>query len=117
MGAPYKDKTNISRWKNGAQKVRCRGNCWFIPYETIQNRANDRPHPASFPVQLAENCIRLYGLKENMLVLDPFAGIGNTALASQKLNVRFIGFEIDSYYLKTAENRLKQAADKPLDKK
>lgn len=117
LGVPYKDKSNIGRWKNGDRKVRCRGNCWFIPYETIQSRNNDRPHPASFPVQLAENCIRLHGTKKDLLVLDPFAGIGNTALACQKLKVNFIGFEIDPYYLKTAAKRLKAAADKPLDKR
>ena len=116
LGAPYKDKTNISRWKNGARKVRCRGNCWFVPYETIQSRDSDRPHPASFPVQLAENCIRLHGLKKGLLVLDPFTGIGNTALACQKLNLSFVGFEIDSHYLKTAQARLKNPDHKALDK-
>ena len=41
---------------------RCRGNTWFIPYETIQSREKERPHPATFPVQLAEWCIKLHGV-------------------------------------------------------
>lgn len=108
LGVPYKDGSNITRWKNGQTMLRCRGNCWFIPYETIQNRQNDRPHPASYPPQLAENCIRLHGFSRDTLVMDPFTGIGNTALACKRLGVRFIGFEIDPYYIKTARDRLAQ---------
>lgn len=112
LGVPYKDKTNINRWKNGSNRRRCRGNCWFIPYETIQSRDKDRPHPASFPSQLAENCIRLHGVKPKMLVLDPFMGLGNTGMACKKLGVKFIGFEIDSYYYEQAVKRLNEHAVK-----
>ncbi len=108
LGVPYKDQTNIERWKTGKKRLRCRGNCWFIPYDTIQNRASDRPHPASFPPQLAENCIELHGIKKNTVVLDPFMGIGNTGLACRKLDVRFIGFELDADYYRVALERLKQ---------
>ncbi len=102
IGVPYKDKTNIDRWKSGGRNLRCRGNCWFIPYKTIQNRETDRPHPASFPPELAEMCIRLHGLKENLLVLDPFMGIGNSAAACRKLKCGFVGFEVDTYYFGTS---------------
>jgi site-specific DNA-methyltransferase (adenine-specific) len=103
LGVPYKDQSNIKRWKAGGAKIRCRGNCWFVPYETIQNRATDRPHPASFPPKLAENCIRLHGHKKGLTVLDPFMGIGNTGIACRKLSTAFIGFEIDPVYFGTAE--------------
>jgi site-specific DNA-methyltransferase (adenine-specific) len=106
LGVPYKDKSNVSRWRSGRTRRRCRGNCWFIPYSTIQNRQADRPHPASFPPQLAENCIRLHGIKKGLKVLDPFMGIGNTGLACRKLNVEFIGFEVDPYYFKVAREKL-----------
>ena len=106
LGVPYKDKSNIARWKRGGTKLRCRGNCWFIPYSTIQNRKTDRPHPASYPPELAESCIRLHGLKKNTKVLDPFMGIGNTGLACRELKVGFIGFEVDAYYYKVARERL-----------
>src|SRR5258708_25492975 len=63
LGVPYQDKSNISRWSHTqGNDLRCRGNTWFIPYETIQSRAKERPHPATFPVQLAELCIKLRGV-------------------------------------------------------
>ncbi len=106
LGVPYKDRSNISRWKSGNHRLRCRGNCWFIPYETIQHRDTDRPHPASYPPRLAENCIRLHGLRPGMHVLDPFLGIGNSAVACRNMGVAFTGFEIDAYYFQVAKERL-----------
>lgn len=102
VGVPYKDESNITRWNNGKTGLRCRGNSWYIPYKTIQNRVKDRPHPASFPSELAEMCIKLHGLEKTNLVLDPFLGIGNTAIACKKLKKNFIGFEIDETYYNEA---------------
>jgi len=40
LGVPYQDKPNIARWRHTrGSDLRCRGNTWFIPYETIQSRA------------------------------------------------------------------------------
>jgi site-specific DNA-methyltransferase (adenine-specific) len=103
VGVPYQDKTNIGRWKTARQDVRDRGNTWFIPYETIQNKA-DRPHPASFPIKLPEMCIRLHGKAK--LVVDPFSGIGATAIAALQLGASFVGFEIDREYLDDSVSRL-----------
>ena len=107
IGVPYKDKSNIGRWKSADQDLRCRGNTWFIPYETIWSR-EQRPHPSSFPPKLPEMCIKLHGLSRTKLVLDPFMGIGSTAIASIKLGVDYIGFEIDESYVKIAERRIKE---------
>jgi site-specific DNA-methyltransferase (adenine-specific) len=108
LGVPYADKSNIARWGHTrGRDRRCRGNTWFIPYETIQRRAKDRPHPATFPIKLAENCIRLHGLGETLIMLDPFLGIGNSAVAAIRCSVRnFIGFEIDEEYLAEAKRRM-----------
>jgi len=106
VGVPYKDASNISRWKSAGANIRCRGNCWFIPYRTIQNRTKDRPHPASFPPELAVNCIKLHGVIKGMKILDPFMGLGNTGLACHRLKTTFIGFEIDPYYYKRARQTL-----------
>ena len=108
LGVPYQDKTNIGRWNHTRGKdLRCRGNTWFIPYETIQNREKERPHPATFPVQLAEWCIKLHGVSRIETMLDPFLGIGNSAVAAQRCAVKkFMGFEIDKSYLAEAKRRL-----------
>jgi len=108
IGVPYQDKSNIARWRHTrGSDVRCRGNTWFIPYETIQNREKERPHPATFPVQLAERCIKLHGISGVETMLDPFLGIGNSAVAATRCGVKkFIGFEIDESYLAEAKRRL-----------
>jgi site-specific DNA-methyltransferase (adenine-specific) len=108
LGVPYQDKSNISRWSHTrGSDLRCRGNTWFIPYETIQSREKERPHPATFPVQLAEWCIKLHGVSRVHTMLDPFLGIGNSALAAQGCGVKkFTGFEIDETYLAEAKRRL-----------
>lgn len=103
IGVPYKDKGNVARWKDGGTGVRCRGNSWYIPYRTIQSREHERPHPASFPAAIAEMCIKLHGIdKGQLLVVDPFMGIGNTAIACRALKTRCIGFEIDADYHATS---------------
>jgi site-specific DNA-methyltransferase (adenine-specific) len=108
IGVPYQDKSNIARWSHTrGGDLRCRGNTWFIPYETIQSREKERPHPATFPVQLAEWCIKLHGISRVQTMLDPFLGIGNSAVAAQHCGVKeFIGFEIDETYLAEARRRL-----------
>ena len=98
IGVPYKDSGNILRWKRGANQARCRGNAWYIPYKTIQSRIKQRPHPATFPSEIAEMCIQLHGLNDNLIVLDPFMGIGNTSIAAVKLGLNCVGFEIDREY-------------------
>ncbi|MTI96210.1 MAG: site-specific DNA-methyltransferase [Firmicutes bacterium] len=102
IGVPYKDKSNVSRWQGAKADKRCRGNTWYIPYKTIQNRNTERPHPASFPPELVANCIRLHGLEKSALVLDPFMGIGNTALACIDLKIDCVGFELDKEYFDQA---------------
>jgi site-specific DNA-methyltransferase (adenine-specific) len=106
IGVPYQDKSNVSRWR-GKQDVRCRGNTWFIPYETIKSRDKQRPHPATFPPKLAEMCIRLHGLDRVSHVCDPFLGIGSSAVACVHLCRSFAGFEIDSNYIQATIDRLK----------
>ena len=110
-GVPYADKSNIRRWKHTeGNDRRCRGNTWFIPYETIRSRKDQRPHPATFPPALVEQCIKLHGKGKETVLLDPFIGIGSSALAARNLGIAScIGFEIDEQYLETARERLTEA--------
>jgi site-specific DNA-methyltransferase (adenine-specific) len=115
LGVPYQDKSNIARWSHTrGSDLRCRGNTWFISYQTIQSRSKERPHPATFPVALAENCIKLHGITRVHTMLDPFLGIGNSAVAAQRCGVKqFIGFEIDETYLAEARQRIQAVSETP----
>lgn len=109
VGVRYQDPSNIARWRKAGSGVRCRGNTWFIPYQTIQSRDEDRPHPATFPPKLPEMCLRLHGLDRVSLVADPFLGLGSTAVACARLGLNFLGIDLDEHYLKEAVHRTKSA--------
>ena len=109
IGVAYQDQSNVGRWQTGGANRRCRGNAWFIPYETIQNRDKDRPHPATFPPRLADYCLRLHGTSRLRLVMDPFLGLGSAAIAAADLGVDFVGIELDEHYLREAVKRVKSA--------
>ena len=110
IGVPYQDGSNAGRWKSGAVGVRCRGNTWFIPYRTIHDRMKQRPHPSPFPEALPEMCIKLHGIERIELVLDPFMGIGTTAVACTRLGLPCVGFEIDEAYASIATLSVKSAS-------
>jgi site-specific DNA-methyltransferase (adenine-specific) len=118
IGVPYQDKTNIGRWKSAIEDKRDRGNVWFIPYPTINE---ERPHPAVFPEKLPYLCIKMHGIRKDMIVYDPFMGIGTTALACIRLEVNYLGTDIDTEYIKVAmediEKRKKGVMDVWLDDK
>jgi site-specific DNA-methyltransferase (adenine-specific) len=109
IGVAYQDKSNVSRWKGAASDLRCRGNAWFIPYDTIQSRDKERPHPATFPAQVPDMCIRLHGLSRTALVVDPFVGLGSTGVACARLGVDFVGIDLDPHYLAEAVERTQGA--------
>ena len=107
IGVAYQDKSNVSRWARAGRDLRCRGNTWFLPYATIRRRSSDRPHPATFPPELPLQCLRLHGLSRVGLAVDPFVGIGASAIAAARLAVPFVGFDVDRGYLALAAGRLR----------
>jgi site-specific DNA-methyltransferase (adenine-specific) len=115
IGVPYSDKSNIKRWAHtGGTDLRCRGNNWFIPYKTIVSRSKQRPHPATFPTDLAVFCIKIHGCRPDLIMLDPFLGIGHSALAAKQCNVgRFFGFDIDREYVEVARRALEKGLTEP----
>jgi site-specific DNA-methyltransferase (adenine-specific) len=95
----------LARQKPKAQS-RCRGNSWFVPYDTIANRERHRgSHPATFPVALIEQCIKFSGVESGVLV-DPFMGSGTSAVAAVKCGIDYIGFDIDQDYINFAQDRI-----------
>ena len=64
-------------------------------------------HPAPFPVELPLRCIKLYTFKGE-IVLDPFCGVGTTALAAIQSERQFVCLDVNSIYVETARNRIKK---------
>jgi DNA modification methylase len=64
-------------------------------------------HPAPFPVGLPYRLIQLYTF-EGEVVLDPFIGSGQSAIASIKTKRHYVGYEINKEYVKLAEKRLNE---------
>jgi site-specific DNA-methyltransferase (adenine-specific) len=64
-------------------------------------------HPAPFPVELPYRLIQLYTFSGEV-VLDPFMGSGQTALAALKAGRHFVGYEVNEQYLKLAEQRIRE---------
>ncbi len=107
IGVPFKDKSNIAR-RGHARDLRCRGNTWFIPYDTVQSKAAKFHHPSTFPVALPRWCIRLHG-RDDAVVLDPFMGTGTTLVAAELEYASGIGIDMDPSYVAIARRRLVEA--------
>jgi site-specific DNA-methyltransferase (adenine-specific) len=114
IGVPYMHKSNLrerSKKKKKTGKIkedkRCRGNTWFIKYETIQSKGERGSHPATFPEELAEMCIKLaLNNKKNAKILDPFVGSGTTIIVAKKLKQFSVGIDINSDFLDYAYRRI-----------
>ena len=111
VGVKYQDQSNVTRWQQAGSGLRCRGNTWFLPYDTIQSRDKERPHPATFPWRLPAYCLRLHGLDRIRVAADPFLGLGSSAVACAQLGVSFVGIELDEHYLKEAIARTRKAME------
>jgi len=80
-----------------AAKANAQGDVWTIPQE------NNNPHPAPFPVELAQRCIQSTTAR---IVLDPFIGSGTTAIAAESCRREWIGLELSNDYCKVARERI-----------
>ena len=63
-------------------------------------------HFATFPQDLIVDMVKA-GCPEGGIVLDPFMGAGTTAVVARKLNRNYVGFELNTAYIKIAEKRLR----------
>ena len=75
---------------------------WTFPSESAVRTG----HPAPFPVELPYRLIQLYTF-QGEVVLDPFMGSGQTAIAAMKTDRSYMGYEIDEEYVKLAEKRIR----------
>lgn len=74
---------------------------WTFPAES----ASRVRHPAPFPVELPYRLIQLYSFKDEV-ILDPFMGSGQTALAALKYGRHYVGYEINGDYVALARRRI-----------
>jgi len=86
---------------------RCKGNSWFIPYDTIQNREKHRgSHPATYPIKLVDDCIKFSGITKKGLLIDPFMGSGTSAISAINNGLSYIGYDVDDDYISFANDRI-----------
>jgi len=96
---PQKRKSTISK----QEFLEFTKSVWTFPAEP----ATKVGHPAPFPVELPYRLIQLYTFEEEV-VLDPFIGSGQTAIASIKAKRHYIGYEINMEYVKLAKRRIEE---------
>lgn len=77
---------------------------WEIP-NVKSNHIEKTPHPCQFPVELIERLV-LALTDEGDWILDPFMGVGTTAIAALMHKRRAIGAEIMPDYVKVARDRI-----------
>ena len=63
-------------------------------------------HDTEKPIELMQILVE-NSSKEGDLVLDPFIGVGATAMACININRQYIGFELDEEYYNIANKRIK----------
>lgn len=80
---------------------------WDIP-NVKHNHPEKTHHPAQFPIELVERLV-LALTEPGDVVLDPFMGVGSTAVASVLHDRRAIGVDQDASYVEAASERIEQA--------
>lgn len=76
---------------------------WTFPPEPARKVG----HPAPFPVELPRRLIELYTFAGEV-VLDPFMGSGQTAIAALKTGRHYVGYEVSEEYAALAGKRIEE---------
>ena len=99
-------ENNIGAWNECAlTRYNVHDNIFSNVIRVKTEQSDHSLHSAQKPLKLMELLISLVTL-ENHIVLDPFAGSGTTCLAAKNLGRHYIGIDIESENIKTANNRL-----------
>ena len=80
------------------------GDVWIIP-NVKHNHIEKTNHPCQFPVGLIEKLVKAL-TNSGDYVLDPYMGVGTTAVAAILNNRKALGAEIVAEYVKIAEERI-----------
>lgn len=84
------------------------GDLWVIP-NVKHNHVEKTIHPCQFPVELIERLV-LSMTKPGSLVVDPFLGVGSTAVAAIRHGRRVAGAETVAEYCDAARDRIELEA-------
>jgi adenine-specific DNA-methyltransferase len=83
------------------------GDVWVIP--NVKSKHPEKTvHPCQFPIELPERLV-LALTKKGDLVVDPYLGVGTTAVAAVLHGRRAAGADIKAEYLAVARQRVKDA--------
>lgn len=95
--------------ENGKNPGDVWGDIKQLTYKSGELASKDVLHTIQKPLRLIERLVKASS-NEDDLVLDPFCGVGTTAVACRKLRRNFIGFEMNEEYIALAESRLSETA-------
>jgi site-specific DNA-methyltransferase (adenine-specific) len=111
-GTNSKFGRNVSNWLNKRKvyphNVLVFENEHYLEASTVIHLATEcsnRNHSAVFPIELPSWFIRLFTQKGD-IVLDPFIGIGTTAIAAKLLGRKYIGIENSKEYVSEAKKNI-----------
>lgn len=105
VDADTKEQSRVTKeeWREYTKTV------WHIANTTHPN------HPAVFPDEIPRRLIKLFSFVGET-ILDPFAGVGSTALATLDLGRRAISVDQNLDYVRLIEQRLSETyPDRPTD--
>jgi site-specific DNA-methyltransferase (adenine-specific) len=109
--APYRENGRPKDWEhteNGNYRDTHPSNIWTdisVPFWSMRENTD---HPTQKPEKLLAKII-LASTRPGELILDPFAGVGTSAVVAKKLGRRFVAIEADEHYCLLALKRLEMA--------
>jgi len=113
--APYRDNGKPKDWDETADgnfRDTHPSNLWTDISVPFWSMPENTDHPTQKPEKLLAKII-LASTHEGDRVLDPFAGVGTTAVVAKKLGRRFLAIEAEEEYCLLALKRLETAETDP----
>ena len=109
--APYTENGTPKDWErssNGNFRLTHPSNIWTDISVPFWSMPENTDHPTQKPEKLLAKII-LASTNAGNLILDPFAGVGTTAVVAKKLGRRFVAIDADENYCLLALKRLEMA--------
>jgi site-specific DNA-methyltransferase (adenine-specific) len=111
--APYRENGRPKDWnENGNYRDTHPSNIWTDISVPFWSMPENTDHPTQKPEKLLAKIV-LASTNKGDLILDPFAGVGTTAVVAKKLARSFVAIEKDENYCLLAAKRLEMADSDP----